>query len=80
MGKLREFLENSGLDATDIPKAFVIHELLGIGFAAAAWTVRSIRHNYRSTDVKIAYATVLLVAGDVNHRLSPLRWAPPSDA
>lgn len=54
MGKLREFLESSGLDPTDIPKAFIIHELLGVGFAAAAWGVRTINHRRRTKELTTA--------------------------
>lgn len=40
MGKIRQMLTDSGVDAQDIPKAIIIHELLGLGFAAAIWGVR----------------------------------------
>lgn len=50
MGKVREFFENSGFEPADIPKAFIIHELLGMGFAAAAWGVRFFRHNDSQTE------------------------------
>lgn len=40
VGKLRQMLEDAGVEPIDIPKAIVVHELLGIGFAAATWGVR----------------------------------------
>lgn len=41
VGKLRQVLEDAGVEPIDIPKAIVLHELLGIGFAAATWGVQS---------------------------------------
>lgn len=41
MGKaLQKLLEDSGLRGEDIPKAILVHEALGMGFAAATWGVR----------------------------------------
>lgn len=40
MNKLRKAFGDAGLEPADLPKALVIHEILGIAFAAAAWTVR----------------------------------------
>eukprot|EP01023_Acetabularia_acetabulum_P069135 TRINITY_DN9940_c0_g1_i1.p1 TRINITY_DN9940_c0_g1~~TRINITY_DN9940_c0_g1_i1.p1 ORF type:complete len:182 (-),score=12.85 TRINITY_DN9940_c0_g1_i1:96-578(-) len=38
-GRLKAWFEEQGLSAVDIPKAFVIHEVIGISFALAAWTL-----------------------------------------
>ena len=41
MGKIKEAFASFGLDPIDLPKAFIIHEVIGISFAAATWAVRS---------------------------------------
>eukprot|EP01026_Neomeris_dumetosa_P066344 TRINITY_DN64141_c0_g1_i1.p2 TRINITY_DN64141_c0_g1~~TRINITY_DN64141_c0_g1_i1.p2 ORF type:complete len:155 (-),score=3.61 TRINITY_DN64141_c0_g1_i1:164-628(-) len=39
VGRIRTWFEEQGLSAADIPKAFVIHEVIGISFAIAAWSM-----------------------------------------
>jgi hypothetical protein len=41
MGKVfQKMLQDSGLQGKDIPKAILIHEVLGLGFAVVTWGVR----------------------------------------
>ena len=39
MGKIREAFASFGMEPADLPKAFVIHEVLGVAFAATTWAV-----------------------------------------
>jgi hypothetical protein len=41
MGRIREAFNAVGLEPVDVPKAFVVHELMGMSFVAATWMVRT---------------------------------------
>lgn len=39
MGRVRDFFDAAGLEARDLPVAFVLHELISLGLAAASWSL-----------------------------------------
>eukprot|EP00963_Diacronema_lutheri_P007192 scaffold630_cov350-Pavlova_lutheri.AAC.3 len=38
MGRVRDFFDQCGLEARDLPLAFVIHEVVSVAIATAAWS------------------------------------------